>query len=93
MKQVFSNFSEEEFNELITSAVNNALKNQTQQKVQSSEDVLLSRQETASYLKISLVTLHEWTNQGILKSYKIGGRVYYKQDEIIGTARAVNSKS
>jgi len=93
MKQVFLTFSEDEFNDLITSAVSNALKNQPQQKVQSSEDELLSRQETASYFKISLVTLHEWTNNGTLQSYKIQGRVYFKKSEIIKSIKAGNPKS
>jgi excisionase family DNA binding protein len=41
-----------------------------------------SRQEVAKTLKISLPTLHEFTKKGILKAYKIGGRVLYKWDQI-----------
>lgn len=46
---------------------------------------LLSPAETCKLFqpKISLVTLKVWSQQGRLKDYKIGGRVYYKQSEIL----------
>lgn len=43
---------------------------------------LLTREETAEYLKISLSTLWHWSKKGILPSYGIGNRVYYKRSEI-----------
>ncbi|WP_299160099.1 helix-turn-helix domain-containing protein [uncultured Eudoraea sp.] len=43
---------------------------------------LLTREETAEYLKISLSTLWHWSKKGILPSYGIGNRVYYKRIEI-----------
>ncbi|WP_412987659.1 helix-turn-helix domain-containing protein [Pontimicrobium sp. IMCC45349] len=43
---------------------------------------LLSRQETAEYLKINITTLWNWTNKGKLNAYGIGNRVYYKRSEI-----------
>ena len=43
---------------------------------------LLTREETAEYLKISLSTLWHWSRKGILPSYGIGNRVYYKRSEI-----------
>lgn len=44
---------------------------------------LLTREEVADFLKISLPTLHDWTNRGILRSYTIGRKVRYKETEII----------
>jgi excisionase family DNA binding protein len=44
---------------------------------------ILSREQTASFLSISFPTLLRWTKEGLLKSYKLGGRVYYKQQEIL----------
>lgn len=52
-------------------------------KKQRKSTVLLSREETRDYLKISFPTLCKWTAEGILKSYRLGGRVYYKQHEIL----------
>ncbi|WP_228850795.1 helix-turn-helix domain-containing protein [Aegicerativicinus sediminis] len=48
----------------------------------SNEDGYLTRHEVTKLLKISLATLHNWTNKGYLKAYQIGGRVYYKHSEI-----------
>ena len=45
---------------------------------------LMSRQEVVDYLKISFPTLHQWTNHGILVSYRMGNRVYYKRGEVLG---------
>lgn len=91
--QVFISFSKSELSELINSAVNDALAKNTNREPSNDSEKLMSRQEAATFLKISLVTLHDWTKHSILKSYKIGGRIYYKQDEVISTATAVISKS
>lgn len=42
----------------------------------------LTRRETASRLKVSLVTLTEWGNRSRLKAYKIGGRVLFREHEV-----------
>ncbi|WP_293296823.1 helix-turn-helix domain-containing protein [Allomuricauda sp.] len=42
----------------------------------------LSRKSTAKLLNINLSTLHLWTKKGILKSYGISGKVYYKRSEV-----------
>ena len=42
----------------------------------------LSRKEVANLLKISLQTLHDWSKSGIIKPYKIGTRVLYKECEV-----------
>jgi len=43
---------------------------------------LMTREETAEFLKVSLTTLWHWSKKGILPSYGIGNRVYYKRSEI-----------
>ena len=45
----------------------------------------LTRMETAKLLKISLTTIHEWANTGILKMYKVGNRTYFSRKEIEST--------
>lgn len=42
----------------------------------------LTRVEVAEMLKIDLSSVHNWTKKRILQSYQIGGRVYYKRNEI-----------
>ncbi len=41
-----------------------------------------SRKEAKDKLGVSYVTLHKWNKNGILKSYKIGGTVRYKDSDI-----------
>lgn len=44
---------------------------------------LITRIQTAKELNISLVTLSDWTKKGILQSYNLSGKVYYKRSEIM----------
>jgi excisionase family DNA binding protein len=39
--------------------------------------------EVCQKLKIARQTLDTWRKKGVLKSIKIGGKVYIKEDEII----------
>lgn len=43
---------------------------------------LMTRKETADYLKIDSTTLWHWTNKGKLIAYGIGARRYYKRSDI-----------
>lgn len=42
----------------------------------------LTRQDVAKMLKIDLSSVHNWTKKGVLTSYQISGRVYYKLNEV-----------
>lgn len=42
----------------------------------------LSADEVCDRFGITKPTLHEWRKRDILKSYKLGSRVYYRLDEI-----------
>lgn len=54
------------------------------------DDELLTRQETANYLKINSTTLWHWTNKGKLTSYGIGNRRYYKKLEVMDSLVKLN---
>ena len=49
----------------------------------TADDELLTREETAKLLKVSLTTLWNWTKKGKIPAYGIGNRVYYKRGEIM----------
>ena len=53
-------------------------------------DKLLTRKETADMLKIDKSTLWAWTNKNIVKSYGIGKRIYYKENEILAALTPLN---
>lgn len=42
----------------------------------------LSRKEVAILLKVNVVTVHNWTRDGLLSSYRIKSRIYYKSNEV-----------
>ena len=46
-------------------------------------DELLTRHQASEYLKVSLVTLNIWSKTNILKSRRIGNRVFYKKQDIL----------
>jgi hypothetical protein len=56
-------------------------------------DDFLTRNEVSSLLKISLTTVHEWSNTGILKMYKVGNRSYFSRKEIESTLFNSNTKN
>ena len=44
---------------------------------------LLTRQEVANYLRISLVTIHSWSKHGIISPIRIGNRILFKKQDIL----------
>jgi len=58
--------------------IKESLKNDKPQTKES----LMTRKETIEYLNVSSVTLWNWAKKGILLPYTIGGKVYYKRNEI-----------
>jgi hypothetical protein len=76
----------EELVTMITESVKNhfqELSKKMEVKTTSIEKEFLTRKETAQLFQISLVTIHEWQNNGILKPYKMGNRTYFKYSELL----------
>lgn len=51
----------------------------------------LTRQDVAKMLQIDLSTVWLWTKKGVLTSYQIAGRVYYKREEVESAIKKLNS--
>jgi excisionase family DNA binding protein len=56
------------------------------------ETVLITRQQVADYIGVSLPTLHAWTKNGTLKAYRIGNKVRYKKNEILEALQVIYQK-
>lgn len=54
-------------------------------------DELLTRKAAAQLLGVSLPTLHEYAQRGIVKAYRLGSRVRYKRAELVDALQAVRS--
>jgi len=42
----------------------------------------LTRQDVKDMFRVDMSTVHNWTKAGKLRAYQIGGRVYYRRDEV-----------
>jgi len=78
---ILHNISPEEIGSMFQELKNNISALELKQ-ASSITEVYLTRQELASMLKCDLSTIHNWTKAGILNSYGIGNRVYYKKTEV-----------
>jgi excisionase family DNA binding protein len=78
---ILTNLSIENLKNLIRDTIREEVKDNSEKDVEV-KPKLLSRNETAEILSISLVTLHEWTKKGLLPAYKIGTRIRLKEDEV-----------
>ncbi|MEA5460078.1 helix-turn-helix domain-containing protein [Arcicella sp. LKC2W] len=63
-----------------------------QTSTQSDAEEFLTREEVAKLFKISLPTLHDWTNKGLLKSYRIGNKVRYRKCEVLASPKATHEE-
>jgi excisionase family DNA binding protein len=53
------------------------------------DNELLTREQVANELNITLPTLYDWTKKGLIKSHKIGNRVLYKRGDLTTALRPV----
>ena len=70
----------------IETAIKNAVAEilaQQGNKPHNEHSELITREQTAELLRVSLPTLHKWTKSGLLQSYKIASRVRYKREEVM----------
>ena len=54
------------------------------------DNKLLTREETAKMLSVSLVTLWEWTRKDLIPAYRIGNKVRYKKGEVLEALQKMN---
>lgn len=88
---ILSTHTTEELTGIISQAVREAIKNSLPVTSTPQSEKLLTRKETSDKLKISLVTLNDWSKRGLIQSYLIGGRVLYKDSEIEASLHQVKT--
>lgn len=59
------------------------------------EEKLLSPLEACKIFQpqISRVTLHNWTQQGLIQKHQVGGRVFYKKSEVLSALTSLKKYS
>jgi len=83
----------EEFKNEILAGVEKLLKEFSEQFTPKHPEIWINRKEVGEFLGISLVTIHNWSKNGILKAYKIGNRVRFKRSDIEKTLLESNRKA
>jgi excisionase family DNA binding protein len=58
----------------------------------SKEGEIVSRENAAKMLGITLPTLRRYTVEGLIPSYRIGSRVRYKKSEILDSLKATTKR-
>ncbi len=87
MKEIiFQSMTLEELKKVISNTIKKELK-----ELKTEEDRLLTREEAANVLNISLATLKKWTDKGIIPAYKISSNIRYKKSEILSSLDKVES--
>jgi len=71
----------------ITDAV---VKTLAHEPVSSKKDRLLTRQQTATILQVSLPTLNLWTKRGIIQAKRINSRVRYYESDVRAALESYN---
>ena len=57
----------------------------------SADPNFLTRRETADILGISLVTLHEWTKNGVIPAKRIGTRIRYDKQQVYDSLKDIKT--
>ncbi|REG89897.1 helix-turn-helix domain-containing protein [Winogradskyella sediminis] len=82
------NTNNEDFKNEILEGVRDILSNFKNQD--DKEERLLTREETAEILSISLVTLWKWTKTDVIPAFRIGSKVRYKKSQILTALEKMN---
>lgn len=72
----------EEFKKEILVGVEKLLKEFSEQFTPKQPEIWMNSKEVGELLGMSLVTIHNWSKEGILKPYKIGTRVRFRRSDI-----------
>lgn len=53
---------------------------------------LITRDETAKLLGVSIVTVHNWVKSNVLIAYRVGNKVRFKENEVFASLQQINYK-
>ncbi len=90
VKQILQieNTQSSEFIPKILTGFENILKEYS--KSANDSEILLTREETAEMLSISLVTLWKYTKDDVVPAFRIGSKVRYKKSDILLALKKMN---
>jgi excisionase family DNA binding protein len=84
------NTNADDFKNEIINGVITALKSFAGQSQTNNSEIILSREEAAKLLKISLVTLWDMTRKDKIPAFRIGNKVRYKKSDVLNALTQKN---
>ena len=57
-------------------------------EIQTGRQKLITRKEVADYLQVSIQSIVNYTNRGLLTAYKIGRHIRYNEAEVIAAVQS-----
>ncbi|MBC7915399.1 MAG: helix-turn-helix domain-containing protein [Pyrinomonadaceae bacterium] len=91
LQTISTHYEPSEFKTIISDCVSEAVKKEIASFIAPSEPQkqILTRQETAELLNISLPTLHDYTKRDIIKAYRLGHKVRYKREDVFAALNII----
>lgn len=90
MKRVITEYSDEEFIEIIASTVEKVFQKMNQNKQENKQQPhYLTRKEAANRLNVSEVTLSNYTKDGKVQGYYLGGKMLYQESDLDAALNSV----
>ena len=83
----------EDLKQLILNGVAQQLEELTKQFKPKEPTKWVTRLEATKILGVTLATINNWSNKGILKRHKIGNQVRFKREEIDKVLQSSNKKA
>nr|WP_319624890.1 helix-turn-helix domain-containing protein [Flavobacterium sp. Fl-318] len=84
------NTNAQDFKNEILALMENVLNRFSSNLQNPDNEKLLTREETAKMLSVSLVTLWDWTRKDLIPAYRIGNKVRYKKSEVFEALQKMN---
>lgn len=86
---IIQNVTSDELRNIIADAVEDKIVSLIPQRKVSND--YLTRQETATLLRISLPTLNDFTKRGLITGHRIGSRVLYNREIVESSLKEIES--
>lgn len=94
IRQIITHLTIEELSSMIEISVENAIRNAMANmninkinELQKPQEELMTLDEVCNWLKKSKVTIHKWKKTGILNSYSMGNKIYFKRSEVLASLK------
>jgi len=78
---MMSTYKRDEFMEIVAQGVAKGV-SEALDSMMNKKDAMFTINEAAVKCKVTIRTIHNWTNQGLIIAHKIGGRTLYKESEL-----------